>query len=221
MKYFTLVFASVLSISSWAHADWVIEQKTSMAGQEQLSTMWIKDSMLRMDQGKEMTMIADGDEGNMTMLMHGQKMVMKLDAEKLKSMLAMAAAATGGGGEGVAAKPVATGQKEKVGDYDCEIYTWSGKMGAGKFWVAKDFKGYEAINAAGDKLMQAMGSPMAALAPKSGDFPGMVVKSEMQMMGQTAVTELVSAKEETVEAAVFAVPADYKEMSMPALPGAK
>ena len=220
MKLLSLAVGVVLLSSTLARADWVIVQKSSAAGQSQETTMKLKDDKVRIDQGDQMSMIMDGASGGMTMIMHGQKSVMKLDAEKLKGMMAMAAAAMGGGKEGGAAeKPVATGEKEKIGEYECEVYTWKGKMGAGKFWVAKDFKGYEKINAAGDKLMQAMGNPMAALMPQSSDFPGMVVKSEMQVMGQNAVTELVSAKEEAVEASAFDVPKDYKEVSMPAMPG--
>ncbi len=220
MKILLFVLASALLSSSFVRADWVIVQKSKAGGQEQETTMKLKGEKVRIDQGDQMSMIMDGADGGMTMIMHGQKSVMKLDAEKLKGMMAMAAAAMGGGNDGAAAeKPAATGEKEKVGEYDCEVYTWTGKMGAGKFWVAKDFKGYEKINAAGDKLMQAMGNPMAALMPKSSDFPGMVIKSEMKVMGQDAVTELVSAKEEAVADSAFDIPEGYQEMAMPALPG--
>ncbi len=166
-----------------------------------------------------MSVLINGAEGGVVMLMHQQKMLMKLDAEKLKGMMAMAAAATGGGE--AAEKPKATGEKEKIGDYDCEIYTWSGKIGTGKFWVTPDFKGYQELNAASDKLMQAMGNPVASMAPQSSDFPGMVIKSEMQVMGQSVTSELVSAKEEPVNESAFALPDGYNEMAMPALPGAK
>ena len=157
----------------------------------------------------------DASTGETTMFMHEQKMMMKVNGDSLKGLMAMAGAALGGE---KAAKPAPTGQMEKVGEHQCEIFTWSGKLGTGKFWVAKDFKGFQELNAVQDKMMKAMGSPAAALAPQSSDFPGMVIKSEMQVMGKTSVSELVSAKEEAVDAAVFAVPAGYQEMKMPGLP---
>lgn len=209
---------AILSALSSASADWVIEQKSTVAGKEQTTTMHLTDRKLRIDQGDEMSMILNSEDGGVTMIMHGQKSIMQLDAEKLKGMNAIAGAVASGAGK-AAQKPIATGQKEKVGEYDCEIYTWTGKMGSGKFWIARDFKGFEKINEASDKLMQAMGNPMAALVPQAKDFPGMAVKSEMQIMGQSATTELVSAREGPVDAGVFALPDSYKEMQMPAIPG--
>ena len=199
-----------------AWADWVILQKTTTDGENQEVSIKVKGDKTRMDVGKQMTILADSATSQMTMLMHEQKMLMKMNSDMLKGVMALAGSALGA--DKPAAKPVATGQKEKVGAYDCEVYTWSGQLGTGKFWVAKDFKGFQELNAVQDKMMKAMGSPAAALAPQSSDFPGMVIKSEMQVMGKTSVSELVSAKEEAVDAAVFAVPAGYQEMKMPGLP---
>jgi hypothetical protein len=92
-------------------------------------------------------------------------------------------------------------------------------MGKGRFWVAKDFPKFAEINAVSDKLGKAMGSPMASMAPQASDFNGMVVKSEMVMMGKTIITTLVSAKEQDVDVKEFTAPEGYNEMKMPALPG--
>lgn len=207
-------------MGSQAFADWVVVQKSTTDGQAQEVSIKIKGDKTRMDVGDQMSMISDGATASMVMLMHAQKVQMKMDAEALKSAMALAGGALGGTDK-PAAKPVATGQKEKVGDYECEIYTWSGQLGTGKFWVAKDFKGYEELNASQDKMMKAMGNPAASLAPQSSDFPGMVIKSEMQMMGKSSVSELVSAKEEPVDATVFDLPAGYQEMKMPTIPAGK
>lgn len=210
-----LTAVAVFSLQA-AWADWVILQKTTTDGENQEVSIKVKGDRTRMDVGKQMTILADSATSQMTMLMHEQKMLMKMNSDMLKGVMALAGSALGA--DKPAAKPVATGQKEKVGAYDCEVYTWSGQLGTGKFWVAKDFKGFQELNAVQDKMMKAMGSPAAALAPQSSDFPGMVIKSEMQVMGKTSVSELVSAKEEAVDAAVFAVPAGYQEMKMPGLP---
>lgn len=210
-----LAAVAVFSLQA-AWADWVILQKTTTDGENQEVSIKVKGDRTRMDVGKQMTILADSATSQMTMLMHEQKMLMKMNSDMLKGVMALAGSALGA--DKPAAKPVATGQKEKVGAYDCEVYTWSGQLGTGKFWVAKDFKGFQELNAVQDKMMKAMGSPAAALAPQSSDFPGMVIKSEMQVMGKTSVSELVSAKEEAVDAAVFAVPAGYQEMKMPGLP---
>lgn len=213
---FLLLLVGLISAPSLL-ADWVLLQNSTTDGKTDELKIQIKGGLSRLDAGKDMTMIS-GEDG-IVMLMHAQKMQMKLDPDKMKGLLALAGAALGG--DKPADKPKASGQKEKVGEYECEIYTWSGRMGSGKFWIAPDFKGYQELAAAQDKMMQAMGNPAASFAPQAGDFPGMVIKSEMTVMGKSNTTELVSAKEQDVDAAVFTVPEGYNEMKMPGLPVGK
>lgn len=202
-----------LSLQS-AMADWVIVQKMDADGQPQELKVQIKGDKTRMDMGQQMTIFADSTTGGMTMLMHAQKMMMKMDAEAMKKMAAMAGGALGAAG-GPPAKPTATGQKEKVGEYETEIFTWKGEIGEGKFWVAKDFKGFEELNKIQDKLAKAMGNPVANVTPQQTDFPGMVIKSEITIAGKKVLAELVSAKEEPVADSAFEVPAGYQEMKLP------
>lgn len=213
-----LVFA-VLAVQS-VKADWVIIQKSNADGKDQEVTMKVKGDMARSDMGEKMSVILDGASGKVTVLMHEQKSMMKMDADSMKSMMAMAGNLLGGKDK-KAAKPTPTGQMEKVGKYDAEIFTWSGAIGTGKFWVAKDFPHAAELNAVQDKIMKAMGNPAATFAPASGDFPGMVVKSELSVMGKAVIGELVSVTEQPVDAAIFTLPVDYKELKMPALPGGK
>lgn len=204
-----------------AAADWVIVQKSATDGQTQEMVLKVKGEKARSDVGDQMSMILDGTSANIVLLMHAQKAMMKMSGDSLKSMIELASKALGGGDKSELAKPQASGEKEKVGLYDTEIYTWSGKVGSGKFWVAKDFPQAKELSAVQDKLTKAMGDPTAAFMPSASDFPGMVVKSEMKIMGKTVTSETVSAKEEPVDDAIFVLPADYKEMKMPTLPGGK
>jgi hypothetical protein len=61
---------------------------------------------------------------------------------------------------------------------------------------------------------------MAGMAPQASDFDGMVVKSEMTMMGKKVTTLLVSAKEQEVDSKEFIPPQEYNPMTMPVIPGA-
>jgi hypothetical protein len=219
MKPRLLLLAGLCLATTSLFADWVVIQKATADDKTQEITIRIKEGRTRLDVADQMSLVASGDDGQMVMLMHPQKMMMRMNPDTLKSVMALAGAALGA--DKPADKPVATGQREMVGGHDCEIFTWSGKMGSGKFWVAREFPNYKALNEAQDKMMKALGDPASAFTPQAGDFPGMVVKSEMQVMGKTSVSELVSVKEEAVDAAVFVLPQDYQEMKMPALPGRK
>jgi hypothetical protein len=215
MKTPALVFAVLLFACTFARADWVMVQKTDADGKESEITTRIKGDQARVDMGEKMSVIVGAD--GMTMLMHAQKMMMKMDLAAMKAAVAMVGK---GKADQPAAKPVATGQKEKVGEWDTEIYTWEGQMGKGRFWVAKNFPKYAEISAISDRLGKLVGSSMAGMAPQASDFDGMVVKSEMTMMGKKVTTLLVSAKEQEVDSKEFIPPQEYNPMTMPVIPGA-
>lgn len=214
---FSLLF---VCIASAARADWVIVQKTKAMGQEQPMTFKIKGSYTRMDIGADTTVIMDTTAGTTEMILHQQKMVMRMDKDGMKAMGSAAGALLGAE---KAAAPKATGEKVKVGEWETEVYTWEGKLGAGRFFVAKNFPDYEKLSKLMDSMTKAMPNPMQGQVPTNADFPGMVVKTEMKVkiMGQEieSIVELISAKEETVDPTVFKVPAGYTEMKMPNIPG--
>lgn len=214
----------ILLLLSWAVfsfqptlADWTITQKNTTDGKTDNMVIKVKGDKTRADVGDQMSVISDAATGEITMFMHAQKMMMKMSGDSMKGIMALAGQMLGKGG--APAKPEATGGTEKVGIYDTEIYTWSGQLGTGKFWVAKDFSDFAELNAVQDKLMKAMGNPAASLAPQNSDFPGMVVKSEMTMMGKIVHSELVSIARDPVDESVFKAPEGYQEMKMPVLPG--
>lgn len=217
MKKSLLLFICVIFSFQTALADWTITQKNTTDGKAENMVIKVKGDKTRADVGDQMSVISDAAAGEITMFMHAQKMMMKMNGDSMKGIMALAGQMLGKGS--VPSKPVATGQMEKVGEYETEIYTWSGQLGSGKFWVAKDFPGFAALNAVQDKLMKAMGNPAASFAPQNSDFPGMVVKSEMNVMGKSVLSELVSVAKDPVDEAIFKAPEGYQEMKMPTLPG--
>ena len=224
-RFLSFIILALAATHAWA--DWVIVEKSTRevstkfkgdkvpgnAVQESVVTMKIKGDLMRVDMG-ESTSVIVGAEG-MTMIMHKQKMIMKTDMASLKALIEKAGHSVSGQPP---AKPVATGQKEKVGEWDAEIYTWEGTMAKGRFWVAKDFPKFAEISAMQDKLGKLVGGAVSGMAPQATDFDGMVVKSEMTIMGKSVNSQLISAKEETVDPSEFVPPADYKEMKRPGVP---
>lgn len=213
MAIFALFLAATLS----ARADWVIVQNSSTEGQAKEITLKIKGDLARVNMGSDISALLGAD--GITMLMHQQKMMMRMDKERLKKTMELAAKLGVVHNGKTPTKPTATGRREKLGKWDTEIYTWAGDGGNGTFWVAKDFPKATEINAISEKMSKVMGSPMSSMAPRATDFPGMVVKSEVTMMGRTIVTTLVSATEQEVDAKEFTAPEGYQEMKMPMLPG--
>src|SRR5207249_2869016 len=98
-------------------------------------------------------------------------------------------------------KPLATGQTEKVGQYDTEIYTWSNYGMNWKLWVAKNFPNFAKIKIWLEKMSKLAGGGMGkGMAYDPATLPGMVVKSEMEMSGGQKVTNtIISAKDDNID----------------------
>ena len=209
-----LLAALVLSFAT-ARGDFVIEQKVDGLGQQSGNiVVKIKDTKVRAEIAPQISYIMDGATGDTITLMHAQKGCMKVSAAQGKALMEQMRKTEGAGG--VRAKPVATGQKEKVEQWDAEIFTWSGGSLTVKYWVARDFPNAAAIQAAMDKANAGgLGALSKSLLPPTSEFPGMVVKTEMKMKQKTIVSTIVSVKEEAVDAKEFEVPADYKELPTP------
>ncbi len=215
MKAFLLGAAGLLALVVLAQADLVIVQKVEGGGQAGDQTIKIKGDKARTDLNPTVSMITDGATGEMITLMHTGRTYLKVSPEQTKAMmnqLQKLRSAT------EPPKLVPTGKKEKVGDFDCEIFT--ADLGAIKatYWIAKDFPNYPSVLAQLDKFQSGAISAMGkGIMPELKDFPGMMMKTELDMAGKKVVTTIVSAKEENVDPAVFVLPKGYTEISSPEL----
>ena len=213
----TAAFLALITAAITAQADLVIIQKTDGGGQSGEQTVRIKGDKARTDLAQQMSMITDATTGDIVTLMHGQKVYVKIPAAQTKAMMEQMQKLQPEGT--TQPKLVPTGRKEKIGNYDCEIFTSNLGVVAITYWIAKDFPNYQAVLAQMEKMQSGSISAMAkGMIPSLQDFPGMAIKTEMDMGGRKVTTVLVSAKEEPVDPAAFVIPADYKEMTTPALP---
>ena len=111
--------------------------------------------------------------------------------------------------------PRPTGKTQKVGDYDTELYSWSNSRGiTGTVWVAKNYPDYARIRADYAMLDKTAGAD-TDMTPALSALPGMVVRSQVTGGGQTITLALISAKEGPLDASLFGIPRDYKEVPRP------
>jgi hypothetical protein len=216
------IFLALISLGAAAHADFVIQQKVEGGLQSGDMTMKIKGDKVRVDMAGpagDVSSILDMNTGDSTVLMHQQKMAMNMPAAQLKQTMERMKNQNGNTN---AAPPqlVDTGKTGMVGGYDAEIYTWTNNRDAGgMIWVSKTFPDYTKIKVQLDKLENSPVSQMSkGLAPDTSALPGMVMKSKIDMNGQEMISTLISAKEESVDASAFEVPADYQLMTAPQIP---
>ncbi len=221
MKRLPILLGLAVSLVA-ARADLVLQQNVESAMINGLVTTQIKGEKIRVDmpataQGG-MSTIMDLDSGDSVTLIHDQKTAMKSPGAQIKQMVA-SLKKTRANADTNAPPPkfLDTGKTEKVGNYTAEVYTWSSPDGANQtVWVAKDFPDFQEIKVQMDKLNN---SPIAQIskgtAPDVSTLPGMVVKTQMEMNGQKVTSTLVSAKEQSVDAAIFQTPQGYQEVTQP------
>ena len=217
-----LCIVPLLLAAAFARADIVIEQKMESAVINGNVTMKVKGDNARMDMpsplGGNVTTLMNFKTGDMVTLLHQQKMAMKMNLADVKKQQEAGQKALGVDPSKIE-KPKSTGQKEKVGDYDTEIFEMNQGTLQAKLWIAKDFPNAQSIKDQMAKLNASMGG--GGIDPSKIDVPGMVVKSEVSTpVGKMTIT-LVKAKEEPVDEKEFIKPEGYQEMQMPKLPGAE
>jgi hypothetical protein len=207
--------AGLLAVLAGAQADLVVVQKVEGGGQAGEQTIRIKGDKARTDLTPTVSMITDGATGEMITLMHSGRTYLKLSPDQTKAMMDQLQKFRT---SPEPAKLVPTGKKEKIGDYDCDIFTANLGAMTITYWIASTFPNYQDVLAQLEKFQAGTISAMGkGLMPELKDFPGMIIKTELDLGGKKTVTTLISAKEENVDPGIFAIPKGYTEISSPAL----
>lgn len=214
-----LFLVVVLAAATFARAGLVLEQEVDqsggpMPGKTKL-TISISGDETRVDVGDQFSSIANVKTGEVTSLIHPQKIAMQLPKGAMDEMRKQAAKKV--------SKPnlKPTGRTETISGYRCEEYT--GTLGGLEltYWVTKDVPDYQSIR---DQIEKTSGAdPLKGALGNGSDLPGLPVRTIVKSpeMGSSTMT-LVSIKSEDVPASKFTVPEGYKTMAVPGgmLPGA-
>ncbi len=218
MKLIFIIFA-LFCAAAGARADLVMQQQITVTTNNSVVTMKVKGTKVRLDfyagQPRAISRITDLKTGETITLLHSQKMFVKTPGGPAKQTKPAGNGATTNTAPNPPI-PRATGKTEKVGGYDTEIYTWSNSRGiTGTAWVAKNYPDYARIQTDLAVLDKASDDANDSLDPELSKLPGMVVKSQVTGGKQTITVTLVSAREESIDASLFQMPANYKELPQP------
>ena len=215
MKALRVAALGFFTAVALAQADLVIVQKIEGGGQAGEQTIKIKGDKARTDLNPAVSMITDGATGEMITLMHNGRTFLKVSPEQTKAMMEQLQKFRT---SPEPAKLQPTGKKEKIGEYECEIFTATLGSLTTTYWLAKDFPNFPSVLAQLDKFQSGTISAMGkGLMPDLKDFPGMTIKTEIEKGGKKIVTTLVSVKEDSVDPGVFTIPKGYTEVSSPEL----
>jgi hypothetical protein len=221
MRLIPLALAAALLSPFPLMADLTLVQEILSEGSTTKLTMQIKGSKVRVDSNPMATSFIDTETGDMTNLIHPQKMIMRISGAQLKDMAA-AVQATAPAQSAPAAEPKATGRKEKINGHDTEEYTVGTAGGTIHLWIAKNYPDWKEIVAELARMSQGAWAKQLGGATGSdydiAKLPGLPLRTEMQQPGGSkTVIRFESIDRKPVEDAAFAVPAGYTEMKMPAM----
>lgn len=210
-----LVLLASLAALACARADLVIEQKIEGADQTaSLSTLKMKGAKLRVDvrnAAGAVSAIIDLETGESLTLLHSEKLALKRSAAETKETIDAMRKRAGAGGNLEPTKTVAMGRKEKVGEWNADVFTTKGGAGPRTLWVTSDLPNWAKVKEQFDKIGKLpVAIPKKGVAPEAPP-PGVVVKTEIEAAGKTFTSTIVSVEEEDLDAALFAAPEDYRE----------
>lgn len=201
--------------STYVRADLVVEQKLEGGTTAGSILIRVKGDWARMDMPAsrfgEVSVIVDLKEGQITTLNHDKKSFVRGPLEATKKA-AEAQLKEAGVDLSKDVVPKATGQKEKVGEWETEIFEGIVAGNKTKYWVVKDFPNYKPLNAQMSKFIMGAG----AFDPNKNDLGGMIVKSETIQPKDSKVTKtVVKLEEKAVEDSVFKTPEGYEAVEVP------
>lgn len=208
------LLVALLGVSALARADLVIVQKVVGGGLSGEQTIRIKGDRARTDLASQISVLSDAATGESITLMHAPKTFMRITPARTQALLEKMQQRRPAGDP---PKLTTTGRKEKIGSYDCEIFTTNLGEVSVTYWIAAAYPNYPAILAQLGKLQAGSISAMGrGLLPELKDFPGLPLKTEMAMGTEKVSTVLLSVQEEKVDPASFDIPKNYTEVSAPA-----
>ncbi len=213
---FLPLFLAPLAWVASAHADFTIVQKVEGGMNTGKMTLMLKGDKARADLAPQISTITDAATGDVITLQHPAKTFVRIRAEQARQVLGQVRDQQKvTGAEPPKVEP--TGQSEKVGPHDCEIFKWATGEISATDWVAKDFSNYPAILAALEKFQQSgMAAAAAPLQPKLSTLPGMLIKRELMIGKIKTTTTLLSVSEGDLADSLFVVPEGYTEQTSPA-----
>ena len=220
MKPLFFLAWTVVALATGARADYVITQTVENAGQNENITLKLKDGKCRVDATEQSSAIMDSNTGETVVLIHPQKAFIKISKEQMvaqanamKNMLGNQA----DNPAGVELKP--TGKQETINGYPTEEYTYDLNGVHNTVAIDKDFKNYQQLVTVLYNVQNGPGmEAFRPLALPPDKFPGLPIRTTVEVMGQKVVTTIVSVQETAINDADFAIPDGYQELQMNAAP---
>jgi hypothetical protein len=180
--------------------------------EKKMSKHYLSSSVMR-SEGEDGIMIIDYESMMMYQINPQDKTYSQTDMRQMAEMMGknMGMQAT--------STTVNTGEKKKIGGYDCTKYIQKTDMGETVFWVTKDIDAYKEFETIAEKLKKYMDKDPSLKKMNMGyDFDhknGWPVQTVSEIMGITTVTTNQNIRKDSFDKDMFEVPKDYTKVASP------
>jgi uncharacterized protein DUF4412 len=215
MRTTIVALAGLVLAAFTVKGDYIVKKQVETMGRVQPVVLKMKDAKARLDTEQTSTII-DSTTGETTMLIHAQKVFLKIGAEQLKAQSEAVKSLMGNKGSentgDIELKP--TGRKETINGYETEEYVTNLNGTDMSFFISKSFPDYRKIIDAVDIVQKGPGMDIfRSMAIPPSKYPGMPIRTEAKFLGQRVVVTLESVQQADLTDADFSIPADYKELN--------
>ncbi|HEX4084218.1 MAG TPA: DUF4412 domain-containing protein [Chthoniobacteraceae bacterium] len=221
MKLSLSLLALLLTVC-WVRADLVIVENVDSGTRTGQMTVKVGTDKVRADMPSQVSTITDTATGEITTLMHAQRVYMVITAAAGKAMMAQFTKMMQANGGIASSSPPpleATGKTDKINGYDAKEYVFNNGTLKASYWMSTDFPNGQKVAEALAKVRKgSLADLTKAFAPDLTTLPGVPVKTEIEINGQKTTTELVSATEQPVDPSEYQIPASYTQMQVPMMP---
>jgi hypothetical protein len=220
MRRIGFALCAIIFTTLNAHADLTIIQKIEGAAggnREGDFTVKIKGDKFRIEATPDISTIIDGKTGDMLTLMHGKKQVVRISGQQARAAAQMVDKFSGEKEKAEKPPLVDTGRKETINGMPAEIYTCDTSMGKITYWIAPNYPDGAAILHQMKAMEPGAWGVASKAMPDYREFPGVPIKSEMNIGSSRVVTTLLSIKQDPLEDSDFEAPKDYNDVKMPGI----
>jgi hypothetical protein len=213
MRHGICLSALLLGWVTIANGDFVLKQTVENFGQRQQVTIKLKGSKCRIDTSSDTSALIDPQTGTV-ILLHQPKMFMKVSPEQLSAQAeAIKKMLSASGNANETTDFQANGKTDNISGFATEEYT--GKVDGLPITldVTKAFPNYQELLAQLYAVQDAPGlSPFHTLSVPPEKYPGLPIRTTVELLGQKVVTTLDTVEEATLADGDFVIPADYQEL---------
>jgi hypothetical protein len=190
----------------------------------------VKGDKARIDASPLITAIFDGTTGELINVSNDQKTVVRVPPDRMRAIADTLNKGSNNKQAPARPKLVPTGQREMIGGYDTEQYTYDGPDFKATYWIAPNYPNGAVILAQLQSIKSELWDAANTKMPDFRDFPGLPLRMRVIVGKQNhepvdkgtrpehpaEITSTVTAVSlDPIPDTQFTVPADFKEANLP------